>query len=79
MRDIDDFPFWQDRLLLLIITDDPGDLNGLDLRAHPGSRVTRPRRLAVRDGGLVLKHCAKPLYLLSTLLRSAVHQFSVAV
>ena len=30
MYDIDDFPFWQDRLGLLMITDDPGDKNALD-------------------------------------------------
>ena len=24
MHDIEDFPFWQDQLLLLMITDDPG-------------------------------------------------------
>ena len=28
--DIDDFPFWQDWLQLLMITDDLGDMNALD-------------------------------------------------
>ena len=58
MRDIDDFPFWKDRLRLPMITGDRGDVNALDLRTHPGSSVTLLRQLAVRVGGLVLKHCA---------------------
>ena len=50
------------------------------LRKKLTTRVALMRDdLQAQVGALELKHCVQPLYLWSTLLRSAVHQFGVAV